>query len=66
MIPIFPEFKPIEIVDREVLEGYFRKHPPQISEFTFTNLFGWQKVHNYQISKYQEGFLENSPYFFHN
>jgi len=57
MIPIFPEFKPIEIADREPLENYFREHPPLVSEFTFTNLLGWQKVHNYQISKYKDGFL---------
>ncbi|MFH2068765.1 MAG: phosphatidylglycerol lysyltransferase domain-containing protein [Candidatus Omnitrophota bacterium] len=57
MIPIFPKFKPIETADREALEGYFREHPPVVSEFTFTNLFGWQKVHNYQVSKYKNGFL---------
>ncbi len=57
IIPPFPEFKPIEITDRETLEDYFREHPPLVSEFTFTNLFGWQKVHNYQISKYDNGFL---------
>jgi len=57
MISIFPEFKPIEMADREALEDYFREHPPLVSEFTFTNLFGWRKVHNYQISKYKDGFL---------
>ncbi|MFA5393287.1 MAG: phosphatidylglycerol lysyltransferase domain-containing protein [Candidatus Ratteibacteria bacterium] len=57
MIPFFPEFKPIEIADREKLENYFRENPPRVSEFTFTNLFGWQKIHNYQISKYKNGFL---------
>ena len=57
MIPIFPEFKPIEIADRETLEDYFHEHPPLVSEFTFTNLFGWQKAHNYQVSKYKDGFL---------
>lgn len=57
MIPIFPEFKPVKIADRETLEDYFRKYPPLVSEFTFTNLFGWQKVHTYQVSKYKDGFL---------
>ena len=57
MISIFPKFKPIEIADREALEGYFRERPSQVSEFTFTNLFGWRKIHNYQISKYKDGFL---------
>ena len=57
MIPIFPEFKPIEMADREALESCFREHPPLISDFTFTNLFGWRKVHNYRVSKYKDGFL---------
>ncbi|MBU2495792.1 MAG: phosphatidylglycerol lysyltransferase domain-containing protein [Candidatus Omnitrophota bacterium] len=57
MIPIFPKFKPIELTNREVLEGYFREHPPLVSEFTFTNLFGWRKIQNYQVSKYRDGFL---------
>ncbi len=57
MIPVFPEFKPIEITDREALEDYLREHPPLVSEFTFTNLFGWRKVHNYRVSKYKDGFL---------
>ncbi|MCX5643063.1 MAG: phosphatidylglycerol lysyltransferase domain-containing protein [Candidatus Omnitrophica bacterium] len=57
MIPIFPEFKPIEIADRKVLDDCFREHPPLVSEFTFTNLFGWRMVHNYRISKYKDGFL---------
>ena len=57
MIPIFPKFKPIELADRKALEDYFREYPPQVSEFTFTNLFGWRKVHNYQIAKYKDGFL---------
>jgi uncharacterized protein len=57
MIPIFPKFKPLELPDREALEGYFREYQPQASEFTFTNLFGWRKVCNYQVSKYKDGFL---------
>jgi len=42
-MPRFPEFKPVELEDKECLTGYFRKHPPKICEFTFGNVFTWRR-----------------------
>ncbi|TXT65107.1 MAG: hypothetical protein BAJALOKI3v1_130011 [Promethearchaeota archaeon] len=43
--------KKIELSDKEKFDSYFQKYPPEISEFTFTNLFAWQ---NYYHSLYIE------------
>lgn len=37
---------PFELLDlkhRELVEGYLRRFPPEISEHTFTNLFAWRR-----------------------
>ncbi|TFF92628.1 MAG: DUF2156 domain-containing protein [Promethearchaeota archaeon] len=36
----------IELSDKDFFDTYFGKYPPQISEFTFTNLFAWQNYYN--------------------
>jgi uncharacterized protein len=43
--------KSIELSDKKLFEQYFKKYPPKISEFTFTNLFIWR---NYYELKYIE------------
>ena len=37
-----PDIRPLELHDRPVVEDYLRRHPPEISELTFTNLFVWR------------------------
>jgi len=32
----------LELTDRSIIEAYFRRYKPEISEFTFTNLFVWR------------------------
>jgi len=39
--------KPIKITDKILFDEYFQKFPPEISEFTFTNLFMWRKYYNF-------------------
>jgi len=36
------EMRPLELSDRPMVEDYLRRHPPEISELTFTNLFVWR------------------------
>ena len=36
------EIRRLELTDRPVVEAYFRRYKPEISEFTFTNLFVWR------------------------
>ncbi len=33
----------LDISHRELVNGYFKRYPPEISEHTFTNLFVWRK-----------------------
>ncbi len=37
----------IEIEDKKLFDGYFEKFQPEISEFTFTNLFIWKNYYNF-------------------
>ncbi|MHB9022914.1 MAG: DUF2156 domain-containing protein [Armatimonadota bacterium] len=57
MLPEFPEFKLLDLDDKDVLEGYLLEHPPLISELTFTNLFAWREIYLYGLCRYQDGFL---------
>ncbi|HEY3417896.1 MAG TPA: phosphatidylglycerol lysyltransferase domain-containing protein [Armatimonadota bacterium] len=57
MLPEFPEFKLLDLDDKEPLEGYLREHPPLISELTFTNLFAWREIYKYGLCRYRDGFL---------
>lgn len=42
-LPLFPDFKPIEIDDRQGIIDILRNNRPGTSELTFTNLFIWRK-----------------------
>ncbi|MFX0180758.1 MAG: DUF2156 domain-containing protein [Candidatus Hodarchaeota archaeon] len=37
----------IEIEDKKLFDGYFEKSQPEISEFTFTNLFIWKDYYSF-------------------
>ncbi len=54
-IPFFPDFKPIELDDKAVLDDYLRRYPPLASEYTFTNLFAWKNAYHYALARYGEG-----------
>ena len=49
-LPKFPDFRPIELSDRPLLEGVFRAMQPEVSEFSFTNLYMFRHVHDYRVS----------------
>ena len=36
------EVRPLELSDLPLVKDYLRRHPPEISELTFTNLFVWR------------------------
>ena len=40
-VPCYPHFREINPEDRSRFQDYFTCSPPQISEYTFTNLFIW-------------------------
>jgi hypothetical protein len=49
-LPEFPNSRNLTIDDKPLLDGLFKKMQPQISEFTFTNLFVWNRFEPVQIS----------------
>src|SRR3989338_2885417 len=46
----FPDFKPVEIEDKQIFDEFFLKYPPSISEFTFTNIFSWRLAKKHEFS----------------
>jgi hypothetical protein len=50
------DFKPLEIVHKEIFNRFFREDPPEISELTFTNLFIWSHC-NHPLWTRKEGCL---------
>ena len=52
-IPDFPEFRALELKDRERLLPYFWQLQPEISDLCFTNLFIWQEFYNFQLSQFK-------------
>jgi hypothetical protein len=47
----FPEFRDISISNKEDLDVIFAKYPPEISEYTFTNLFVWRRAREIRLSR---------------
>jgi hypothetical protein len=43
--------KPIELTDKKLFDDYFQKYPPEISEFSFTNLFMWRNYYNFLFTE---------------
>lgn len=38
------DIRPLELSDLPVVKAYLQRHPPEISELTFTNLFVWRSA----------------------
>jgi hypothetical protein len=55
--PEFPEFRPIELDDRDVIQEILERYQPQTSEWTFTNLFIWRSHYGFQWSVYRDWLL---------
>ena len=68
-VPEFPQLKDLTLEDKPLCDQLFNQFPPQISEFTFTNLFIWRQAYQIKISHLQN-FLcllseqEGSSFFF--
>jgi hypothetical protein len=50
-IPIFPEKRVIALEDKKLVCDLFLELSPQVSEFTFTNLFCWRQAYSINFSK---------------
>ena len=56
MIPEFPNFKKIELLDKKEVEEFVSKFPPY-SAFNFTNLWAWDIRSDREISKLNENLV---------
>jgi len=56
-----PNFKPITLEDRIIFNSYFTKHQPEISEYTFTNLYMWRKHYQFRWTVYNDQLILISP-----
>lgn len=52
-IPDFPEFRPLNLKDKDILQPRLWDLQPEISDRCFTNLFIWQKFYNIRISQFK-------------
>ena len=60
MIPLYPSFGPLEKSDQPLFEQAFADNPPEISEYTFTNLYAWRTIYQFQASL-RDGFILLRP-----
>jgi len=66
--PQFPEFKPIELEDRDIVQELLWRYQPDTSEWTFTNLFIWRSHYGFRWSVHRDWLLvisvtaDNSAY----
>ncbi|MFX1295988.1 MAG: DUF2156 domain-containing protein [Promethearchaeota archaeon] len=56
--------KPIQISDKPLFDEYLNKFPPEISEFTFTNLFIWRNYYKFSFLEWDDHILIFSKIFF--
>lgn len=67
--PKFPEFRSIELEDREIIQDILDRYQPQTSEWTFTNLFIWRSHYRFQWSTHGDHLVilcepeDEEPYF---
>jgi|WetSurMetagenome_2_1015567.scaffolds.fasta_scaffold46402_3 uncharacterized protein len=52
--PTFPEFKTLELKDKDVFQKFLKLYKPETSELTFTNLFVWRSHYKFQWSLYKD------------
>ena len=56
-LPIFPDFKLLELEDRAFIHDVLCGYGPRISEMTFTNLFIWRGHYSFQWTIYKDWFF---------
>ncbi len=49
-IPEYPIFRPIELCDKEFFDAAFQADAPELSEYTFTNLYAWRNIYRFTVS----------------
>jgi hypothetical protein len=66
--PAYPDFKVLGLEDRDQITVFFHRYAPVTSELTFTNLFMWRRLYNFQWCLAADALLliaqidDNPPY----
>jgi hypothetical protein len=47
-IPSYPLFEPLEKPHKPIFDLAFKNNPPEISEFTFINLYSWRHAYGFE------------------
>jgi hypothetical protein len=57
------DIRPLELSDLPVVKAYLQRHPPEISELTFTNLFVWRSARPMFLAELKDAivFMTNTP-----
>jgi uncharacterized protein len=50
----FPEFKTLELQDKDIFREFLKAYEPETSELTFTNLFIWRSYYKFKWSVYKD------------
>ncbi len=56
-IAAFPQERPIGLQDKSAFDFIFKGLQPEISEFTFTNLFCWRGAYSIKISRLEDSLI---------
>ncbi len=51
MVPEFPDSRPLVLEDKALFDRLFDESQPEVSQYTFTNIFAWRKGRNTQVSR---------------
>jgi hypothetical protein len=57
MIPEFPDSRQITLDDKHLFDALFAAKPPEISAYTFTDIFAWREAHGTTVSRMGEHIL---------
>jgi uncharacterized protein len=50
---LLKRLRPVTLADKPLFDGYFARHPPVVSELTFTNAFCWAEVRHHLFCECQ-------------
>lgn len=56
-VAAYPQFSELRKEHKPLFDRIFRDAPPQISEFTFTNLFAWRSAYGLEASRFGDAVL---------
>ncbi|HNX80624.1 MAG TPA: phosphatidylglycerol lysyltransferase domain-containing protein [Candidatus Omnitrophota bacterium] len=59
-VPEYPVFEPMCLGHQGFFDQAFAKNPPEISEFTFTNLYAWRNAYRFYVARYDDFLIVRS------